>query len=487
MAAIPNPVGLISAVESRDPVKLAASVVYMAVDSYTSYKAFTDEAEKQYLQDGWTLDDEESNMLHESRKGTFEYMVDMVKDYGLPGDLALTEKNVAEFVKYKNSSNVASKIQFLESNKGTYQSYGGYWLTLADGYYNNGDFEKCLDAISTYEKIETRIFRHDYEYARVLPPAIAAANEVYKGDQYEEYASEHAKAIIDNTDHSDWALRYFAAETFVDLYSRSRNGSYLQTAYEITRDSVNYLVPEQKNLNSTYLAEVKEREIPKDADDEEKKQIEDYNKMLHDKRNAEVPPVSEPLMLNCDMLFAIAGELSLEETEKTKIDSMLHPKGERLFLTEALDDRYWFGDSEDEPKFEDPDIDFGGTAMVVPAAYVTDETEIEVSVKNPDDDEPTLIKDWKVNRVERGTEGDMSTFQALFTSEKAHDQEWVPNATVKVVITPMAGGKESYARTFKAKGTKKEWYDYLKVWEGHKNHWWDYLKVWENSVVFKSA
>ena len=36
-------------------------------------------------------------------------------------------------------------------------------------------------------------------------------------------------------------------------------------------------------------------------------------------------------------------------------------------------------------------------------------------------------------------------------------------------------------------GTKKEWYDYLKVWEGHKNNWYDYLKVWENSVTFEQV
>ena len=170
-AAIPNPLGLISTVHSFNPAKLVASIVYMAIDSYASYTAYTAAAEQQFLKDGWALDDEEAKVLHESRKGTFSYMVKMVNDNNLPGDLTLTEDTVSEFVRYKNNSNLVSRIQFLESNKRTYQSYGGYWLALADSYYNIGDYQKCVDAVTTYEQMGTRIFRRDYELAKVLPLA----------------------------------------------------------------------------------------------------------------------------------------------------------------------------------------------------------------------------------------------------------------------------------------------------------------------------
>ena len=86
-SAIPNPLGLLSAVESFSLRKLVASIIYMAVDSVTSYNAYKNQAELQYLQDGWALDDEESSILHESRKGTFSYMVRMVNEYSLPGEI----------------------------------------------------------------------------------------------------------------------------------------------------------------------------------------------------------------------------------------------------------------------------------------------------------------------------------------------------------------------------------------------------------------
>ncbi len=163
----------------------------MAVDSVTSYAAATEELDLQYLQDGWALDDEEAATLHNSRKNTFSYMIKMVRDYDVPGDLSLTEKSVEEFVKWKNNTNTVARIHFLESNKDTYQNYGGYWLLLAESYYDNGDYQKCLQSINSYEALDVRIFRKDYEYSRVLPLAINAAEQVYNSADYVSEAKRY--------------------------------------------------------------------------------------------------------------------------------------------------------------------------------------------------------------------------------------------------------------------------------------------------------
>lgn len=488
-AAIPNPIGLIGAVGSFSPAKLISSVVYMAVDSATSYKAYSSEAEQKYLQDGWALDDEEAKVLHESRKGTFSYMVRMVNDYGLPGDLTLTEDTVAEYVKYQNVD-LTRRIQFLESNKATYQFYGGYWLALAECYYKNGDYQKCLDAVTTYESLGTRIFRRDYDLARVLPLAIASAKEVQSMDAYAPYASARVKTIINNTDHDDWALRYFAAQTLVDLYAETHNNSYLQDAYKIVVDNVNYLVSEQHAQNESYLAKIKAKkeykkdQEYKDADKSERKQIEDYYEMLEDTRKTELPPVYEPLRLNCDLLFAIADEISIPATEKTKMDRILHPNGERLFLTETVDDQYWFNHNVEPIDAENMEIAFGGTVVIVPARYITNNASIVVSVVEPGKTTPVVISDWTIDKVDRATESSIGTFEAAFSSKAAKRYTWVPNSTVTVQISPTSASDVSFEIVFKTEGTKNAWYDYLKVWEGHKNNWYEYAKVWENSVNF---
>lgn len=484
-AAVPNPLSILSAVQSVNPKQLAMSLVYMAVDSVSSYMAYTSEANLQFIKDGWALDDEASKALHESRKGTFSYMMKMVKDFNIPGDLTLTETAVEEFVDWKNNDNVISRIRFLESNKETYQYYGGYWLTLAESYFSNGDNVKCLEAIREYEALGTRIFRRDYEYANILPLVIAAANEVLSETEYIAFADEYAQKILDNSDHKDWALRYFVAQTYVDLGMKTQDNAYLENAHSILVDNVNYLVSEQRTMNSKYIAPVQDTPTPKDATKEEKTQISNYNKMLKENRKTELMPVSEPLLLNCELLYALSDKLDISESKQLEIDGILHPKGEALFLMKPLDQRYWFAASTDESE-KQYDIVFNGTSMIIPVEYINMDSTITVTITEDASPDSIVLSDWLLEKVERVNESDPSSYQALYTSKSAHAYFWKPDSTVSIEIVPKNGiDMDSYRFVYSTSGTKDNWYDYLKVWEGQKNNWYDYLKVWENSVVFE--
>jgi len=480
-SAVPNPMSLFSAISSFSPRKILSSILYMTVDSATSYAAYKEEAELQFLQDGWALDDEEAETLHESRKTAFSYMVRMVNDYDLPGNLTLTESSVDEFVFWKNNDNLVGRIQFLESNRSVYQQYGGYWLTLAESYFQTEDYVKCLEAIEQYEKLDVQIFRRDYDYANVIPLGVSAADELYETEEYVAYAESYLPVMLNNIDNDDWALRYFAAQTYIDLYNRTSDKQFLEEAYRITKDNVNYLVAEQIVLNQTYLDPVKEKSIPAGTKDDEKREIEQYNKMLKEERKTELPPISEPLLLNTELLFAVADQLDISESEKNKIDEILHHNGTSIFLINEVDNQFWFGEhTEDEIG-----IYYEGNFMVIPAALLSDDSVIAVGVKKKDADDMTIFSDWILSEVKRGTEGDIDTFEAAFTSQEATKYIWEPDSIVVVYI--MSINDEDYPTstfTYATVGTKKDWYDYLKVWEGHKNEWYDYLKVWENSVEF---
>ena len=316
---------------------------------------------------------------------------------------------------------------------------------------------------------------------------ISAAEAIYGGTEYADVAAHYTQKLLDNTDHNDWALRYYAAQVYIDLFAQTDDASHLKTAYDIILDNVNYLVGEQQSLNAAYLAPVQKTTVPKDATKSEKKQIENANKALEEIRKTELPPVCEPLRLNCDLLFALAGELKISESERQKIDGILHPSGAPIFLTETLDEQYWFLHDSKLDMANTP-IEFGGTAIILPAACCTNDTEITVSVQEANADEPVVLTDWKVDSVNRETEGNLSAYHAVYTSEQAHHHDWQPDATILVDIQPKADADlPSYHFEFTTEGTKKEWYDYLKVWEGHKNNWYDYAKVWENSVVFKQV
>ena len=67
------------------------------------------------------------------------------------------------------------------------------------------------------------------------------------------------------------------------------------------------------------------------------------DKALKEIRRTELPPVYEPLLLNCEFLYSLADSLSLTQEQAIKAENILHPSGEALFLTKALDDRYHFG------------------------------------------------------------------------------------------------------------------------------------------------
>ena len=428
--AVPNPLGLISTVQSFSLAKMVASVAYMTVDSVTSYQTSSAQADLQYLQDGWALDDEDAEFLHNQRKSTFSYIVKTVNENKLPGELALTEESVDTFVEWKNNQNVVARIRFLESNQNTYMAFGGYWLTLAQSYYENQDYEKCLDAIKSYEDLEICIFRKNYDYAEVLPYAIAASEEVLAGSDYISNLEHYAENIINNTGNDQWSLRYIAAQAYIELYAKTNDDAYLRKAYDIALDNVNNLVSKQYSMNETFLAEVVEVKAEKGDTSEKKDEIKKYNKMLKEERKTELPPVYEPLMLNCDLLFSLAEELKLPEKETLQIEQILHENSEPLFLVNELDNLYTF--SPNDIDTSEIDMSFDGEKLVIPAKYVSDDTKITVTIKGKNTLE--TIDDWKLTKVTRKTEGDIDTFKAMYSSETAKKFKYSGNMEVDIEI-----------------------------------------------------
>ena len=122
----------------------------------------------------------------------------------------------------------------------------------------------------------------------------------------------------------------------------------------------------------------------------------------------------------------------------------------------------------------------------MPAAYVTDQANITVSIKNKSYDGNIVFDDWKIDKVQRLKENDISSFHVAYTSDKARNFKWKPDTEIDININPKVGADaETVHFEYLARGTKNNWYDYFKVWEGHKNNWYNYVEVWENSVVFE--
>ena len=98
-----------------------------------------------------------------------------------------------------------------------------------------------------------------------------------------------------------------------------------------------YKRQQQRAANVAYLAEVEKAEAPQGATEAQKKDVEDYNRMLTEERKVELPPTDEALLLNCDLLFALADELGVSDAQRQSIDGILHEDGAPLFLVPPLD------------------------------------------------------------------------------------------------------------------------------------------------------
>ena len=438
-SAIPNPLGLLSATQSWSLGGLITSGLYMTVDSITGYKTAKSEMDKKYLEDGWELDDEQADRLHNIRKDSFVYMLDMVRDNDLPGHLALNEESVKDFVKWNNNKNVDARIQFLESNENVYKAFGDYWLSLAQSYYENGNYKKCVSAVDTYEKTETNIFRKDHALAKTLPTAIDSVGVLYSKkkitkEQYIKRMNHYVPMLIENTENDEWNLRYFGAQAYIDMSKKTGDKKYLKEAYSIALNNANYLVEDQRSMNESYMKDVKEKEkeIPDDATKQAKKEIKEYNKLLKAERKTELIPVTESLALNCDLLFGLAKELKISNKEKKKIDGILHKEGEALFLTAPLDNTYRF--NKDKQSKVNKNVVFDWDKIEIPATCVSTNSEIVVAVT--EGGKTNKYSDWTVDKVKRDDEADVNSFTAAYSSKKIKDQDLSEKTTVQLTIDP---------------------------------------------------
>lgn len=411
--------GISSAVASN-PVGLANA----AIGTVASYpQKSMEQLEQEYLKDGWELDDGQKEILHESRKAIFQYLLDAVQNDEIPGNMVLSEAAVKDFVSWKNEDNVHQRIRFFETEVETYKYYAGYWQELASCYYKVGDYEKCLQAMDEYEHIREELFLKDFYFAQTLPLAIVSAHEIYDTEEYIPVAERYLELLTNNALNSDWSVRYFAAQMYIDLYSKTGDEAYLHEALEIEIDNVNHLIQQQRVLNTNYVNGVKAVE---ETEDGKIDLIGDFMEYLNNLRDVELPPVYEPLTINCDLLFALAEELNIAQEKQQEIEGVLRGNGDPLFLSEALESKYSFGAGELFFTAQ-----FKKDTLILPVSCVSENSIIRVSATT--DGTTTTYEDWVVKKVERPSE-DFASFIVTYTSEAIKEQVWNGDSTVNVEI-----------------------------------------------------
>ena len=445
--AIPNPVGLLSAVQSGSLLKTAVSVLYMTVDASMKYKSAVSEAELNYLKSGWELEDAESDELHNSTKNALSYIFSMARKYGFTGDsekYILREDTIEDFIEYvdKPDSQLTQKIAWFENHHDIYEAFGPYWLELVKDYYKAKQYENCLLAVGRYEAVTSRISLKDGEYANVLPMAIIAAKEMLPEDEYCKTAEGYCEAILKNTKDEDWSLRYFAAQIYIDLCTITGDREYLDRAYEVAKANVVNLVDEQRSLNATYQKPLEDAKAEKGATKRKQEEVKQYNSLAKERRRVALPPVSEALYLNCDLLFALAEQCEISEAERADVDNILHENGDNIFLTQALDNRFWLGTHNADFDENSIEVSFDGKAFTIPVSCVTDRSIITATVTGGEG--TAVLDEWVVTNVDRHKSTNVADFTATFESKPAKDYKFQVGEKVTIKVIPVAESEDDF-------------------------------------------
>ena len=239
-----------------------------------------------------------------------------------------------------------------------------------------------------------------------------------------------------NIDESDWVLHYSVALDYIDLYEQTHNEEYLQKAYEQLKSNLHYLVKEQKKQNEEYKGDVEQVSADKDASKEEKGVVDAYNKYIKKQREKELPPVYEPLLANCELLFALAEKYDLTQEQKDAVDNILHD--EPVFLSYEMDQRYSFADRKEPKGLEDSDIRYSGSKtdqlFYLPAVFAPEGTQVKADVYSGG--KHYELDDWEVYEVDRKKSNNVDDFEAIFTTTSDEKIKYQEGDTVLMTIIP---------------------------------------------------
>ena len=309
-----------------------------------------------------------------------------------------------------------------------------------------------------------------------MPVAITAAHETLPEDEYIEKAVHYCEKIIDNAKDEQWGVLYFAAKTYCDLYELTDAKDYLEKAYQVSLNCANYLLDEQRELVRVYVDNIKKVEIPKGSSKEKSEEIRNYNKMLTEKRKKELPPVYEPLLIDCELLFSIAKELDIDEKEKSRIDSILRGEDNTIIPVIPIDNLYSFDSGEGNTE-DEIDIRFTGDSVWIPVQYVTEQSMISASISAASIS--GFYDDWELSEVKREKAGDITTYYAIYKSAEATKVTYSEGDAINIRINVREDCNiPTIHAAFKARSKKAfGWLD--------RFEWLDNASSFSDSIIFE--
>ena len=206
-------------------------------------------------------------------------------------------------------------------------------------------------------------------------------------------------------------------------------------------------------MNEVYLAPVQLLEAKKDDTKQAKKDIDSYNKMIKGNRKVELVPIYEPLLLNCELLFALADEMNISQQQKDDIDTILRNGTDNwLFMCAPLEKKFSFKSST--KSIDTSMIDFEGASdsgvVFLPSILVPAGSDVIVEIS--DNGKHFRITQWEVYKVDRYESDDVSDFRVSLSGNAGEKLKYSKGAIMTITIKA-PGTEESETITYRLKLT----------------------------------
>lgn len=189
----------------------------------------------------------------------------------------------------------------------------------------------------------------------------------------------------------------------------------------------------------------------KDAEQEykaEQKRLKAYNKALKETRKTELPPLYEPLILNCELLLALADKMNISNQEGAEIEAILQTDSNGVFLVDPINIHYSFSANVSAQS-----VDLNKDKVIIPVNLLSADAKVVITAT--DDEKTVTFDDCVVKEVKR--EGDtVDSFFAHVTSESMKDYKWTADTKVTVKIT-YGEGIDDLQFLFKVAEFKGNW------------------------------
>jgi DNA replication protein DnaD len=236
----------------KNPLGAIIGVVGTAVSSVSSYIDAKNQANLEYMQSAWELEDEENKTLLMLGNESYEHKCRIAKDLHISNELTLSTKDLEAFVDFCNEPNANTRFIKLSNLNKRLEILPDYWMELALTTYKLENYEATLSYIDKFEKIYCPIIYHDSDYAHLLMVKSDCINRLSSETKYQDL-EKIGDLLVEHIEAKDWQGKFYTLSLYMEIYRATNDVEILKKAYSLFPFVLTSIGAEYSSALSSYL------------------------------------------------------------------------------------------------------------------------------------------------------------------------------------------------------------------------------------------